>query len=185
MAKRGRVAKFAEYDDELFRLYTSCRYNELICHELMSGAARLERLNRTSVLISLTISLVAGALGFLNSPYFVWPWAIFGILATLLSIYSLIVDSGGKRFSWFGLATKLHAIADEVEQFSAYVRRGKITEPELLIEWKSFSRKLAELIEQGGVELREYEARHGEVLRNRLASILRHENRAAKRPNSG
>jgi hypothetical protein len=179
MAKKGKIASFAEYDDALFDLYTRCRYNELICHELMRGAARLERLNRGSLFASIAIAMFAGTLGFANIPGFVWGWAVFGIVATLLSLYSLVVDSGGKRFSWLGLASKLRAVADEVEQFSAYVRGGKITEPELRRQWTTFGKALGELTDQGGVELREYEAKHRANLRAQLAATLKEEKRAA------
>jgi hypothetical protein len=184
MARSAKAANFADYDGALFELYTRCRYNELICHELMRGAARLERANQASLFGSISVALFAGTLGFMNTAGFVWVWAVFGVLATLLSLYSLIVDSGGRRFAWFGIATKLRALADEVEQFSLYVRRKKITEQELRTQWRTFGKALAELIEQGGVGLREYEAKRRDALRNELAIQLRQENRAAGRSNA-
>jgi hypothetical protein len=93
-----KLASFRDYDDKLFDLYTRCRYNELICAELMSGAVRLEKWNQWMLFGSIVGSLLAGALGFLNAPSFAWAWASFGALATGLSLYSLIVDAGGRRF---------------------------------------------------------------------------------------
>jgi hypothetical protein len=179
-----KLASFRDYDDKLFELYTRCRYNELICAELMSGAVRLEKWNQWMLFGSIVGSLLAGALGFLNAPSFAWAWASFGALATGLSLYSLIVDAGGRRFLWFGLAGKFLATAEEVEQFSLFVQRRKITEQELLSEWRTFSKKLADLVEQGGHALREYEAQHDDRLRDRLAAILKRERRAARQARS-
>jgi hypothetical protein len=171
------VAKFDDYRIQLFELYQRARYQEETCLGLARRANRTEIFVKWSVLVLVGISLITGSMPYLNRPPFTAVWAILGALATLFSAYSLIVDSGAKRSSWFALATKFRAIADEFEFFTEYVKRGKISEKELLLKWEAFSKKLAELIEQGGVEMLDYAAHNEDVLREKLSKILKQEGR--------
>jgi hypothetical protein len=174
----SKIAKFDDYKRQLFDLYTRPRYSELICDGLMRGAVKVEKVVRWSVLILVAIALLSQATeGFY--PSVLKPIGIaFDVLATLVALYSLIVASGAKQFTWFALASKFAALATEVEFFSEYVRLGKITEDELLDTWKGFSEKMGDLLDQGGVELREYAKKHGEPLRDKLAITLKKEGRA-------
>ena len=174
-----KIADIAEHKPKLFELYTRCRYNELICDELMRGASRVENAVKWSVLGAVAISLVTGSTSYLNPPALAPAWALFSALATFLATYSLVSGTGAKRFDWFGLAVRFRALADEVEFFSEYVKLGKITEDELLTQWQTFGRRLADLLDRGGVELRDYAAKHAEALRDKAATILKDERKAA------
>jgi hypothetical protein len=125
------------------------------------------------------ISLLTGSTESLNPPLLIPIWAVFNALATILAIYSLIVGSGSKRFEWFGLAARLHTLAEEVEFFSEYVKLGKITEDELLSRWEAFSRKLADLLDRCGVEHRDYARDNAGLLRTEIERILGNEGKSA------
>jgi hypothetical protein len=173
------IASIDQYKTKLFDLYTRFRYNELICDKLMRRASRIEWLVRWSVLITVLISLVTGALEKLNPTILSPLWAVFGAIATFLAIYSLVVDSGGKRFEWFSHAARFHALAEEVEFFSEYVKLGKITENELLDRWRAFSGRLAEVLQQCGVGHRDYARDNEATLRNEIETVLRNEGKSA------
>jgi hypothetical protein len=177
MSNGETIVKFDDYRAKLFDLYQRPRYQEIICLELATRANRIEVFVKLSILVLVGISLITGSAPFLNLPPLTSLWAIISALATLFSAYSLIVDSGAKRFFWFALATKFHAIADEGELFSEYVKLGKISEKELLSQWQSFSKKLADLIEQGGIELQGYASKNELVLREKLTEILKLEHK--------
>ncbi|WP_213775428.1 hypothetical protein [Bradyrhizobium sp. dw_78] len=174
----GLIANIEQYKTKLFELYTRFRYNELICDELMRRASQIEGLVRWSVLISVLISLVTGALDKLNPPALTPVWAVFGALATFLAIYSLVVGSGGKRFEWFGHAARFHALAEEVEFFSEYVKLGKITESELLDRWQAFSKRLGDLLHQCGVEHRDYARDNAATLKSKIEAVLKDEGKS-------
>jgi hypothetical protein len=65
--------------------------------------------------------------------------------------------------------------------FSEYVKLGKITEQELLSRWEAFSTKLGELVEQAGVEFRDYSERHKRELGLELVSILKMESKGKRK----
>jgi hypothetical protein len=93
------IADIDKYKTKLFDLYTRFRYNELICDKLMLRASRIEGLVRWSVLITVLISLVTGALDKLNPAVLAPLWAVFGAIATFLAIYSLVVTAAGSASS--------------------------------------------------------------------------------------
>jgi hypothetical protein len=170
-----KIAEFSEYEAKLFGLYTRFRHNELICHDLMRRAGRVEWLVKATVLISVAISLLTGSTSGMNPSLLAPLWAVFGAIATLLAIYSLVVASGPKRFEWFALAARFRTLADEVEFFSEYVKLRKITEDELLVRWEYFSEKLRDLIERGGVEFSDFGLKHADSLQQRLRNALKAE----------
>jgi hypothetical protein len=173
------IANFNQYKAKLFELYTRFRYNELICDNLMRRASRTEWFLRWSILITVLISLLTGAFDKLNSIAVLTPiWALFGVIATFLAIYSLVVGSSGKRFEWFGHAARLRALAEEVEFFSEYVKLGKITENELLERWQAFSRRLGDLVQQCGVEHRDYARDNEATLKTEIERILKSEEKS-------
>jgi len=100
------VANFADYKKDLEDLYTRFQYNKVVGHQLMSRAMSLERAVRGSVLILLAISLFTGAFPILNGLKLTWIWATATILATLLTLHSLIEGSGSVQFQWFRLAAQ-------------------------------------------------------------------------------
>jgi hypothetical protein len=173
--------KIASYEDnktQLFELYRRFRYGELVAYGLMNGATRIEKTVKISVLGLLAISLLTGSTSYLNPPILSPFWAVFSALATLLAAYSLIAGSGAKQFAWFGLARKFHAVANEVEFFSRYVKLGKISEDELMKTWKQFSERLAELLSEGGIEHQQYEGKYRDSLVSSLATTLKNEGNA-------
>jgi hypothetical protein len=173
------IANIDQYKDKLFELYTRFRYNELICDILMRRASRVEWLVRWSVLITVLIVLVTGALDKLNLTALTPVWALFGALATFLAVYGLVVGSGGKRFEWFGHAARFRTLADEVEFFSEYVKLRKITETELLDRWQAFSKRLGDLVHHCGVEHRDYARDNAATLRTEIEGILKSEGKSS------
>jgi hypothetical protein len=171
------IANFPEYESHLVELYTRFRYNETICHELMARASGLEKKVRWSVLILLAISLFTGVFPALNQPAFNKLWGAVTATATLLTIYSLITGSSEKQFRWFSLAARFRSVANEVEFFSFYVKRGKILETELTERWKAFRIDLDRLLENGGLELVEYEAKNKARLTIKIRETLGNERR--------
>jgi hypothetical protein len=172
------IANIEQYKTRLFELYTRFRYNELICDHLMRRASGIEWLVRWSILIAVLISLVTGSLEKLNPTVLTPVWAVFGAIATFLAVYSLVVGSGGKRFEWFGHAARLHTLAEEVEFFSEYVKLGKITENELLERWQAFSKRLGDLLQQCGVEHRDYARDNAATLKTEIEAILKNEGKS-------
>ncbi len=177
MSVHDPTASFDQHKIKLFELYTRFRYNELVCDKLMRRASRTEWLVRWSVLISVLISLVTGSLDKLNPAVLTPVWAVFGAVATFLAVYSLVVGNGGKRFECFGHAARLHSLAEEVEFFSEYVKLGKITENELLERWKAFSSRLGDILQQCGVEHRDFTRDNQAALKSELNIILKSEGR--------
>jgi hypothetical protein len=172
-----RIAKFGTYKTKLFELYTRGRYNEMIAAELMAKAALIEKLVRWSVFVTLAIALIPASVTYLNPPVLAPASAIITAVATFLSVVSLAANSSAKQFFWFDLSRKFRTLAEEVEFFSEWVQLGKVTEEELLSRWRSFTRRLEDLIEQAGKPLKEYADAHPRILRKKLATVLRQENK--------
>jgi hypothetical protein len=183
MTTDSHIANIEEYEPELFELYKRFRYNELICDHLRHDAMRIEKWVRWSVVATVAISFLSGGeVTFLHRPGLAPLWALITALATILSIYSMIVGSGTKQFFWFSLSIKLRSGADEVEFFSRSVKLGKITEDELMVEWRRFREKLSSLLEQASLDLREFDAGHKSALQDEFEVILQSENKAALVP---
>jgi hypothetical protein len=133
----------------------------------MGKASNLERLVRTSALALIAVSLLTGSTSYLNPPVLNPLWAVFSALATLLAAYGYFVGSGAKQFTWFSLGQKFDPAANEVEFLSQFVKLGKIAEDELIETWKRFSGRLQELLNEGGVEHRQHEAKNETALRQK------------------
>jgi hypothetical protein len=175
--REPRLAPFGEYKPKLFDLYTHFRYNELICHRLMSSARKVERVVKWSVVVLVAISLLTGSTSALNPRVLTPIWAVCNAIATLLAVISLILGSGEKQFSWLALSAKFSGGANEVEFFSEYVRLQRVTEDELLERWEGFGDTLEDLVNQGGLDLSEYANKNSTSLREELTRILKQENR--------
>lgn len=181
MSTTPQIAQIADYKSQLFDLYKRFRYNELISDHLRHDAMRIEKFVRWSVLIAVAISLMTGGeVAFARRPELAPVWAVFAALSTLLSVYSLIVSSGSKQFSWFSLSMKFRAVADDIEFFSELVKLGKITETELMTDWKRFTDRLAALLEQANVELKEFDMPMGPHLTKSLWPCCTRRTRVAR-----
>jgi hypothetical protein len=171
---------FVEYEATLFELYKRFRYNELLCGRLVRKSLRVEKWVHVSILITLAISLSTGVIPGMNQATLNWVWASFTTAATLLTIYSLMVDSSSMQFRWFQLAMRFHASSSSVEFFTLQVKRGKFNEEELTETWRDFRRELDYLIDSAGPGFLEFASKHQNELTEELETTLRRESKAAE-----
>lgn len=174
----GANPLFAEYEPRLFDLYTLFRYNELICRQLTRRALQLERWVKSSVLFTLAISLFSPIVPGMNHTTLNWIWGSFTTAAMLLTVYSLFQGSSEGQFRWFQLATRFHASADQVELLSLQVKRGKLSEDEIVDAWEKFTVALSSLMDGAGPAFLDFEAKQRGQLTDELAATLRREGKA-------
>jgi hypothetical protein len=166
------VADINVHKAKLFEMYQKCRYNELASHALMGGCMRIEKAVRISTVGAIFVSLLTGAISFLNRPVLNPIWALVTVIATILSVYSLIANTSSKQFHWFSVAAGFRSQANAVEYFSELVRLGRVAEDELLKEWQRFAHAIENLLTHAGADLPAHCSQHRDALDTELKRVL-------------
>lgn len=164
---------------QAFDVYKKFRYNDMAFSRLSLEFFQLERDVRRWVLITLTVSLAVDIVPGMNAEALRWIWGALGLIATVLTIYAMMVQSSEKQFSWFERSKRARAWASKLESFTAQVESGKIDEQEFKESMDSYNAEYNTQLGDAGPAFIDFEARSRTQLTDELYARLRSEGKAS------